>query len=84
MLFRSPLSDRYKAGSNVVKLGKTDSIHSILCCNSNDMVLVTSKVGDTEYPVSSIKTGSSISAGEKVIPLKNDVILKTKILSNPN
>lgn len=79
-----PLSDRYKAGSNVVKLGKTDNIHSILCCNSNDMLLVTSKVGDTEYPVGSIKTGSSISAGEKVIPLKNDVILKTKILSNPN
>lgn len=79
-----PLSDRYKAGSNVVKLGKTDTINSILCCNSDDMLVVTSKIGETEYPVSQIKIGSSISTGEKIIPLKNDVILKTKILSSPN
>ena len=73
------ISDRYRAGNNVIKLGKTDSIHSIYCVNDKDIIKVTTKTDKIEIPVAQLQRGSSISGGEKV--LKNDIILKTEIIS---
>lgn len=74
------ISDRYKAGSNVIKLGKTDSIHSIYCVNQNDSIMITTRGEKVVTPVSQLQLGSSISSGEKII---KDVIIKTEVISNP-
>ena len=78
------VSDRYRAGSNVIKLGKSDSIHSIYCVNDKDKIVVTTKSEKIEIPVAQLQRGSSISSGEKVLNLKNDMIIKTEIISNPS
>ena len=74
------VSDRYKAGSNVIKLGKTDSIHSIHCVNEKDTIIITTTNGKTEVPVNSLQLASSISSGEKIF--KNEIIVKTQVISN--
>lgn len=78
------VSDRYKAGSNVIKLGKADTIHSIHCVNDKDIIKITTRTDKIEIPVSQIQRASSISSGEKVLNLKNDMIIKTEIITNPN
>ena len=78
------VSDRYRAGSNVIKLGKSDSIHSIHCVNDKDVISVMTNSGKTEVPVAQLQRGSSISSGEKIINLKNDMIIKTEIINNSN
>lgn len=78
------ISDRYRAGSNVIKLGKNDSIHSIYCVKDSDVIKVTTKNNKAEIPVSQLQRGSSISSGEKVLSMKNDMIVKTEIISNPS
>ena len=77
------VSDRYRAGSNVIKLGKSDAIHSIYCVNDKDIIKITTKTDKVEIPVASLQRGSSISSGDKVLNLKNDMIIKTEIISNP-
>lgn len=78
------VSDRYKAGSNVIKLGKGDAIHSIHCVNDKDIIKVTTRTDKIEIPVSQLQRASSISSGDKVINIKNDIIIKTEIISNPS
>ena len=73
------ISDRYRAGNNVIKLGKADSIHSIFCVNDKDIIKITTKTDKFEIPVSSLQRGSSISSGEKVLG-KNDIVIKTEII----
>lgn len=73
------ISDRYRAGNNVIKLGKADSIHSIFCVNDKDIIKVTTKTDKIEIPVTSLQRGSSISSGVKVLN-KTDMILKTEII----
>jgi DNA gyrase subunit A len=60
---------RSKAGSNVIKLGKTDNITSIYGVNPTDTLIVTlAPTGEIiEVPVSSIPSGTSISTGTKMI-----------------
>ena len=78
------VSDRYRAGSNVIKLGKGDAIHSIYCVNDKDIIRITTRTDKIEIPVSQLQRGSSISSGDKAINLKNDMIIKTEIISNPS
>lgn len=78
------ISDRYRAGSNVIKLGKTDSINSIHCVKDSDIIKITTKNDKIEIQASQIQRGSSISSGEKVLNLKNDMIIKTEIVSGSN
>lgn len=73
------ISDRYRAGNNVIKLGKADSIHSIFCVNDKDIIKVTTKTDKFEIPVASLQRGSSISSGDKILS-KNDIVLKTEII----
>lgn len=78
------ISDRYRAGSNVIRLGKTDSIHSIYCVKDSDVIKITTKNEKMQIPVSQLQRGSSISSGEKISNMKNDMIIKTEIISNPS
>lgn len=75
------ISDRYRAGSNVIKLGKNDSIHSIYCVKDSDVIRIITKTNKIDIPVNQLQRASSISSGEKAIP-KNDIIIKTEIISN--
>ena len=77
------ISDRYRAGNNVIRLGKADCIHSIHCVNDNDIIKITTRNDKFEIPVSQLQRASSISSGEKIPNLKNDIIIKTEIISNP-
>ena len=60
---------RGKAGVNVIKLGKTDSIVSIQSVNNNDIFSVTiAPTGEIiDVPASSIPNGSTVGTGSKLI-----------------
>lgn len=74
-----PKSQRYKAGSSVIKLGKTDSIHAMFICNDTDTIKVITKQTKMEIPVKDIKVQSSVSGGVKMIPLKADNIVRLSL-----
>jgi len=65
----SVIKGRSKAGSNVIKLGKTDNIVSIYGVNNNDtLVCLIAPTGEAvEIPVATIANGTSISTGNKMI-----------------
>lgn len=76
-----PRSERYKSGNSVIKITGNDKIKYIFGANSTDTVHVERANGEPmDLPVANLKYGSSISAGEKVIPLKADMITKAKIV----
>lgn len=70
-----PCMPRGRAGSSVIKLGK-DSIKAVYGCKSNDIIHITTMNNIYDINVSDIKNGSSISSGEKMIPIKGDAILR--------
>lgn len=70
---------RYKAGSSVIKLGKTDSIYSIIPCNDTDIIEITTKQNKAEVAVKDIQVSSSISGGVQIIPIKSDSIVNTSL-----
>lgn len=71
-----PVSERYKAGNNVIKLKPTDSIHSLFSTNDNQVITVLTKEKKYDIPVKDIQRASTASAGKKLIPLKGDIIIK--------
>lgn len=72
-----PRLGRNRVGNNVIKLGKTDYIKTILTVNENDIIRITTKSNTIDIPVSSIKQGSSISTGKKMI---NEAIVKCNVV----
>ena len=60
---------RSKAGSNVIKLGKTDNIVAIYGVNPSETLVVTlAPTGEiVEIPVNNIPSGTSISTGTKMV-----------------
>jgi len=60
---------RSKAGSNVIKLGKTDNIVAVYgVTNSDILTCLIAPTGDTiQIPVAQIPNGTSIATGEKMI-----------------
>lgn len=56
---------RNQAGSAVIKLGKTDKIHTIYGVNDSNILKIITKTGPIEVNVSDIPIGSSISGGTK-------------------
>lgn len=70
----SVVKGRSKAGSNVIKLGKTDNIVSIYGVNNNDtLICLTAPTGEVvEIPVATIANGTSIGTGNKMI--KGEVV----------
>ena len=71
-----PVSERYKAGNNVIKLKPNDSIHSLFSTNDSQVITVLTKEKRYDIPVKDIQRSSTVSAGKKVIPLKGDIIVK--------
>lgn len=71
-------SSRNKAGSSVIKLGKTDKISSIYGVNDDNILHIVGRNGNTDIPIKDIKSGSSASTGVKIIT--GDKVIKTKIL----
>lgn len=65
----SVIKGRSKAGSNVIKLGKTDKIVSICGVTNNDtLVCLIAPTGEAiEIPVIQIANGTSISTGVKML-----------------
>ena len=61
-----PLSARARAGSTIIRLGKTDKIKKIMVCEATDTIAITSKNGVADIKVADIPEGSSISAGVKM------------------
>lgn len=70
---------RYKAGSSVIKLGKTDSIYSIIPCNDTDIIEITTRQNKTEVAIKDIQVSSSISGGVQIVPIKSDTIVNTSL-----
>ena len=71
-----PVSKRYKAGNNVIKLKPNDSIHSLFSINDNNVITVLTKDKKYDIPVKDIPRASTVSTGKKLIPLKGDIIVK--------
>lgn len=74
-------SGRTKAGSNVIKLGKGDSIVTVLGANAQNILkCITIANGEIfDIPVNTIPTGSSISTGSRLIPAKAGSVAKVQI-----
>ena len=74
-----PVSDRYKAGNSVIRLGKTDKIVSIFSVNDNNVITIYTKLGKVDLPVKDIAPASSVSSGVKVLSGKTDFVIKAQI-----
>ena len=72
-------SSRYKAGSSVIKLGKTDKIHSMFGVNDKNVLRIITKNEKMEIPIGDIPRGSSLSAGTSYVK-RSDMIVKCSIL----
>lgn len=76
------LSSRFKAGSQVIKLSKGDSIIGIFTGNDNDSLILDTVSGQMTISVADIKMESSISAGNKLPIDRGDFIIKANLVSN--
>ena len=65
-----------KKGFNVIKLGTTDKINSVMSANDSNIICIKTVKNYYEIPVSQIKVGSSISTGEKMIAMKADQMIR--------
>ena len=72
-------SQRNKAGNNIIKLSKGDSIQNVYGVTEKNILSVVTTSGVIDIPISDIRRGSSISQGDKIISTKSDIILKTNI-----
>ena len=79
-IYSLPCMGRNKAGSKVIKLHAKDSIKCIFGLNENNGIKIITKNDRFEMPLSEIELGSSASVGKKLIPLKNDNIIKCQII----
>jgi DNA gyrase subunit A len=70
---------RNQAGSSVIRLGKNDAIQNIFGLTEDDIVKIYTKADVFEIPVSIIPLGSSISAGQKIISTKSDIIIDSSV-----
>ena len=70
---------RNKEGNRVIKLTKGDSIFNIHVCNNTNTLHVVTANEKLDLVISDIQDGSSISTGNKLIPLKADVLIRTSI-----
>ena len=69
---------RSKAGSNLIKLGKTDEIVGVYGCNDNSILnIITSNAESTQINVNEIPKGTSIGTGVKII---KDNIIKVGVV----
>lgn len=65
-----------KKGFNVIKLGANDNINNIVSGNDSNIICVKTVKNYYEIPVSQLTIGSSISGGEKLVPMKADQMIR--------
>lgn len=70
-----PRSNRGKAGTKVIKLKKDDSILNIWPCTEDDVLVSYQGRKNETIQVSSIKEGSTISSGERLLKSPTRVVL---------
>lgn len=75
-----PNLGRNKSGSRIIKLAKTDSIKNVYGAHNTDTLKVTTKGNVYEFIVGEIPSGTSISAGSKLMATKNDNIIRCDII----
>lgn len=75
-------SSRAKSGSAVIKLGKSDIINSIFGVSDGNIIHVVTKNTTQDVNINNIPYGSSLSTGTKVIPMKNDMIIKCTVTNS--
>ena len=73
-------SQRNKAGSKVIDLGKNDRIHSLFGVSDKDVISVLTTSDRFEIPVKDIQLASSVSKGTKFTKSKSDIILKAELM----
>lgn len=74
------LGKRYMAGNSVIKLGKTEKIVAMFGTKDSYLINLVTKNSKLNIRVSDIARSSSISSGVKLLNLKNDVILKARLI----
>lgn len=75
-----PCMPRGRAGVSVIKLGKGDRIKAVYGCRDTDIIRVTTLQKVYDLKVQDLKPASSISSGEKLIPMKGNQVLKCDII----
>jgi len=73
-------STRNKAGAGVIKLSKGDSIQSIYGVTEKNVISITTTSDVVNVPVNMIQIGSSVSAGQKIVSTKSDIIIKSEVI----
>lgn len=74
------LGKRYMAGNSVIKLGKTEKIAAIYGTKDSYMINTVTKNSNTNIKVADIPVSSSVSGGNKILNMKGDTILRTKLI----
>ena len=74
------LGKRYMAGNAVIKLGKTEKIVAMYGTKDSYVINLITKNSRLNIRVSDITRSSSVSSGVKIINMKGDMILKTRLI----
>ena len=74
------LGKRYMAGNSVIKLGKTEKIVAMYGTKDSYVINLITKNSRLNIRVSDITRSSSVSSGVKIINMKGDMILKTRLI----
>ena len=68
------------AGNSVIKLGKTEKIVAMYGTKDSYVINLITKNSRLNIRVSDITRSSSVSSGVKIINMKGDMILKTRLI----
>ena len=71
-------SQRNKAGSKVIDLGRGDRIHSLFAVTDDNVISMLTTSGVVDVPVKDIPLGSSVSKGTKILAGK-DLVIKAEL-----
>lgn len=71
-----------KSGSNLIKLNSGDKIAGVVSGNDTDIIHVRCTEKDMIFQFADLKTGSSISTGEKMIATRGNKIIRTYVEQN--
>lgn len=72
-------SQRNKAGSKVIDLGRGDRIKAIFGASDNNALNIVTTGGNISLPISEMQMSSSVSKGIKVVPNKADIVIRVSI-----
>lgn len=72
-------SQRNKAGSKVIDLGRGDRIHSLFAVTDSNTISLLTTSGQIDIPVKDIALGSSVSKGTKILSGKTDMVIKAEM-----